>query len=266
VRSLVLMASLLGLALPAFAGDLPKVDDVLHKVIERAAWEKKAKVEDGWAASQRLQTEKLNKDGAVEETSERRLEPVLIQGKVYHRVVAKNGQLLTGDDLKKEAKREKEFREALQKPKKADDDDDDVELDQELLSRYHFTVIKEEPVGERMAYMLTFLPRTGVKLPEKKRMDRILNRLEGRVWVDTVNYSLLKIDMHLTEPTTMLAGLGSVRSLDFFVELTAVSPDVILPKETNISFEGRQLFKSLRVKQKAYFTDYRKVSELAEAK
>ena len=56
--------------------------------------------------------------------------------------------------------------------------------------------------------MLTFLPKTGVKLPEKKRMDRLLNRLEGRAWIDSENYSLLKVDMHLTEPTTLMGGLG----------------------------------------------------------
>ena len=97
-------------------------------------------------------------------------------------------------------------------------------------------------------------------------MDRILNRLEGRIWIDSESYALLKVDMHLTEPTTLMVGLGSVRSLDFLLELALVAPDVFAPKEMMISFEGRRLFSSMRVKQKAYFSDYRKVSELAEAK
>ncbi len=72
--------------------------------------------------------------------------------------------------------------------------------------------------------------------------------------------------MHLTEPTTLMAGLGSVRSLDFLIEMMQVAPDVLVPKEVVTAFEGRQLFKSMRVKQRGYFTDYRRVSELAEAK
>ena len=261
---------ILSTAFPAEASDLPPASEVLTKAIARAKWVGEQKLDAGWAATRRSIEQKLNKEGQVEETTERLSEPVLIQGKVYSRLVAKNGKPLSPEDQKKEAEREKKFREAIAKPKKADrkadDDDDDIELNQELVSRYHFTVIKRESIGERPAYMLTFLPKTGVKLPEKKRMDRLLNRLEGRVWVDSENYSLLKVDMHLTEATNLMGGLGSVRSLDFLIEMTQVAPDVLQPKEVVTAFEGRQLFKSMRVKQRGYFSDYRKISELAEAK
>lgn len=269
---LAIPASLLLALLPAGATDpLPKPDEVLKKAIARAKWEKESKADEQWTSTRRSIDQKLNKDGSVEETTERVYQPYLVQGKVFSRLISKNGKPLTAEEQKKEAEREKRFRESLNKPKKAearkdDDDDDDIDLDEGLIARYNFAVIRVEPVGDRQAYLLTFLPRAGVKLPEKKRMDRILNHLEGRVWIDTQNYALLKVDMHLTEPTTLMAGLGNVRSLDFLIELIQVAPDVFAPKEMAISFEGRQLFKSLRVKQKSYFTDYRKISELAEAK
>ncbi len=254
--------------LPASASDpLPPAAEVLTKAIARAKWANENKLDEGWASTRRSIDQKLNKEGVVEVTTERLSQPVLVQGKVYNRLVAKNSKPLGGDDLKKEAEREKKFREAIAKAKKAGSaDDDDVELDADLIARYHFTVIKRESVAERNAFLLTFLPRPGVNLPEKKRMDRVLNRLEGRVWIDSENYSLLKVDMHLTEPTTLMAGLGSIRSLDFLLELTQVAPDVLVPKEIVMAFEGRQLFRSVRVKQRGYFSDYRKISELAEAK
>ncbi|HUS18329.1 MAG TPA: hypothetical protein VMZ25_01650 [Terriglobales bacterium] len=245
---------------------LPKADEVLKQAIERAQWQDKNKLDRQWAGTQRSINQKLNKEGHVEETVERMFQPVLVQGKPFARLISKNGKPLSGDDQKKEAEREKKFRENVSKPNKADDDDDDVELNEELISRYNFNVIRRDQVGDRPAFLLTFLPRPNVKLPEKRKMDRILNRLEGQVWFDAQNYSLLKVDMHLTEPTTLMGGLGSIRSLDFLIEMMQVAPDVVLPREVSISFEGRQLFKSMRVKQKGYFTDYRKVSELAEAK
>jgi hypothetical protein len=245
---------------------LPKAEEVLKKAVARAKWEKETKLDEQWAPSQRSIQQKLNKDGSVEESSERQYQPVLIQGKVFSRLVTKDGKPLSADDQKKEAEREKKFRERLAKDaKKSDDDEDEVEFDEALIARYNFAVIKQEPVGGRLAYELTFLPRPG-KLPEKKRMDRILNRLEGHVWLDAETYALVKLDMHLTEPTTLMAGLGSVRSLDFLMELAQVAPNVFAPKELAIAFEGRKLFSGMRVKQKAYFSDYRKVSELAEAK
>jgi hypothetical protein len=264
------VASLFALfLLPASASEsLPKADEVLKHAIARAKWEKENKVESQWASTHRSINQKLNKDGSVEETTERLFQPVLIHGKPFSRLISKNGKPLSADDQKKEAEREKKFRDALAKPAKApdEDDDDEVELDENLISRYNFTVIGREAVGDRQSFVLTFLPRPGVKLPEKKKMDKLLNRLEGRVWIDTLTFALLKVDMHLTEPTTLMGGLGSVRSLDFLIELMQVAPDVFAPREVAVSFEGRQLFKSLRVKQKGYFTDYRKVSELAEAK
>lgn len=265
----VLMLSCM-LTLPLAASDaLPKADEVLQQAIERAKWEREHKVGEDWVSAKRNVDQKLNKEGEVEETTERFYEPVLIQGKPFSRLVAKNGKPLSDDDRKKEAERERKFRENLNKAakqSKAEDDDDDVELNEELIRRYNFTVIRREAVGERIAFLLTFLPRAGVKLPEKKHMDRILNRLEGQVWIDAQNYALLKVDMHLTEPTTLMAGLGSVRSLDFLIELMPVAPDVLVPRRLALSFEGRQLFKSVRVKQTGDFTDYRRLSELAEAK
>lgn len=270
-----LLAVSLLLSLPSFAAEnLPRADEVLKKVIQRAQWEKEHRQDDRWAGTRRSIQQKLNKEGAVEETNERHYEPVLIQGKVYSRLVSRNGKPLVGDDLKKEAQREKKFRDSLAKPRKPAqknaDDDDDIELNEELVARYIFTVIGEETVAGRGAYVLTFLPRPGAKLPEKRRMDKVLNRLEGKVWIDAATYALVKVDMHLTEPTTLMGGLGSVRSLDFLLEMMPVAsaPDapVFLPRQLEISFEGRQLFKGMRVKQKAYFTDYRRVSELAEAK
>ncbi len=271
VRNLVLAAALSTLAavpLPA-SEPLPKADEILRKAVARAQWEKKAGLEQQWAATQRSVQEKLAKDGRVEETTERLFQPVSVQGKAYSRLIAKNGKPLSADDQKKEAERERKFREALAKKAKdpeADDDDDDVDFDEALISRYNFAVVRQDSVGGRAAYELTFLPRPGVKLPEKKRMDRILNRLEGHVWIDSETYALVKLDMHLTEPTTLMAGLGSVRSLDFLVEMALVAPDVFAPTQLTISFEGRRLFSGMRVKQKAHFSDYRKVSELAEAK
>lgn len=270
IRTLILavvVSTLLGASLAA-SEPLPKAEEVLKKAVARAKWEKKAGLEQQWAATQRSVQEKLAKDGRVEETTERLFQPVSVQGKAYSRLVAKNGKPLSADDQKKEAERERKFREATAKKQKDPeaDDDDDVEFDEALISRYNFAVIQQDTVGGRPAFELTFLPRPGVKLPEKKRMDRILNRLEGRVWIDSETYALVKLDMHLTEPTTLMAGLGSVRSLDFLMEMAMVAPDVFAPTQVTISFEGRRLFSGMRVKQKAYFSDYRKVSELAEAK
>ncbi|MBI2683660.1 MAG: hypothetical protein HYX26_10705 [Acidobacteriales bacterium] len=252
------------LALPSTAQEphkpLPNAEEVVKKVIAREEQaDKREEAKPGYLFAQRSIEEKLDKSGAVTERNDRLYQATLIDGHIYLKPVEKNGKPLTGEDAKKEEEREKKFRERIKKPLTQKKDDDDIRLNEELVSRYQFHVIGRERVNDREAFVLTFLPRTNVKLPEKRRMDKILNRLEGKVWVDTEAFALLKVDMHLTEPTSLAGGLGSVRSLDFLIELFAVDPDTFVPKEVRVAFEGRKLFTGMHVKQTATYSDYRKI-------
>jgi hypothetical protein len=260
------------LAVLIAAGDeprpLPPAEEVVRRVIAREEQvEKRLERSPRYLFTQHSREERLDKDGTVTERTERVYRATLIEGRVYLRLAEKNGQPLSGDEAKKEAEREKKFRERLRRPqtdKKGDDDE--VRLNEELVSRYQFHVIGREVLSGREALVVTFLPRTNVKLPERRRMDKVLNRLEGKVWVDAETYSLVKVDMHLTEPATLAGGLGAVRSLDFLIELFAVDPETFVPRELRIAFEGRKLFRGMRVKQSATYSDYHKIEATAASK
>jgi hypothetical protein len=236
---------------------LPSAHEILSKAVDRAKCEKETHIDDRYGFTQRTVEEKLDKAGNPEERTERVYRTVLIEGKPFRRLIEKNGAPLSAGDLKKEAEREKKFREHLRKQKKPDDDgDEDVEFDNALISRYQFHVLRKEPLGARQAYVLSFLPKTGTKLPDKKRIDRVLNRLEGMVWIVAKAYSMLKLDMHLTEPTSFIGGIANVRKMDFFLEQAEVFPDYVAPTALNIALEGRRLFSNMNVKQSAVFSDY----------
>lgn len=255
----IILALPLLFASAAYAADvapLPTPDEVLQKAVARAKYEKENRLDERLGYTQRTIEEKLDKSGALDEHDERVYRTALIEGKPFRRLIEKNGAPLTADDLKKEAEREKKFRERIRKPKKDDDEEEDVDLDNALIARYQFHVLRKEAVGNRQAYVLSFLPKTGDRLPEKKRMDRVLNRLEGVVWIDTATYSMLRLDMHLTEPTSFVGGIANVRKLDFLLEQAEVFPDFIAPTMLKIAFEGRRLFSSMNVKQSAVFSDY----------
>lgn len=266
-----ILTALLSLAtyLPAQAPQaLPSAKEVIAKAIERGKAESKLNNDAQYGWTQIVTEEKLGKDGKVEERKQTEYEPVRLLGRRFLRVHKVNGRPPTGDELKKANEREKKFRESVadEQKKKKNDDDDDVEINEELVNRFQFTVVGKEMVNGRSSYVLTFLPKTGVKLPEKKRMDRLLNRLEGRVWLDAELYSIMKVDMALTEPTTLMAGLGSVRELEWKIELFPVEPGIFMPKSMAVKVDGRRLFSSMRVRQQVEFSNYRKLSQLAEMK
>jgi hypothetical protein len=258
---------ILAFAWPTSSPDTPSAAEVLRRALERVKAEEKRDPLRHYAWMQRTEQKKFNRDGELEERSERKFIAILLDGERYLRLVEKNGSPLSADEQEKEAQREKKFRERIAKKRagKAPDDDDDVELNEELVRRYQFQVVGQEQTAGRSAYVLSFLPKNGIELPHKRRVDRILNRLEGKVWIDSNSYSLLKVDMHLTEPTTLLAGLGSVRALDFVMQTAEIAPDVFAPKTVQIAFEGRRLFSNMHVKQTVLFEDYRRSTQV-EAK
>lgn len=239
----------------------------MKKAVARAKYEKDKKQEDRFAFTQSSVSEELDKNGKVKERNEYTHQVVLIEGKPYQRLVEKNGKPLAGDDLKKEAEREKKFREAIAKPPKKsdDDDDDDLELTDDVVARFQNHVIGTEQISGRTAYKVTFLPRSDIKLPEKKRMDRFINRLEGTMWLDTETYALLKLDMHLTEPVSILGVMANIRQLDLRMLQAMVAPDVFAPQEIEMRIDGRKLFSAMRLHQSVQFKDFRPLEGSTQA-
>lgn len=247
------------------AAKLPSSDEVMKKAVARAKYEKDKKQEDRFAFTQLSVSEELDKNGKVKERNQYTHQVVLVEGRPYQRLVEKNGKPLTGDDLKKEAEREKKFRESIAKPpKKNDDDDDDLDLTEDVVARFQNHVIGKEEVSGRTAYKVTFLPRSDIKLPEKKRMDRFINRLEGTMWLDAETFALLKLDMHLTEPVSILGVMANIRQLDLRMLQAMVAPDVFAPQEIEMRIDGRKLFSAMRLHQTVQFKDFRPLSGPAQ--
>ena len=242
------------------------VPEILSKVVARAKLEKDQRHDERFYATNHNISDSYNAKGEVTEHNDRLMKPFLMEGKVFYRVVEKDGKPLTDDEKKKQVEREGKIRERFkQPPKPTKKEEEDFEIDDELMARFQFTMIGQEEVDGRKAYVLAFLPKTNVKLPEKKMVDKMINRLTGKIWVDTQLYAITKLDIHLTEPTSFYIGLGNLRALDMTLVQAEVAPGVFNAAEQNVSFEARQLFKTMRMKQHTVSTDYRKKSDLTEA-
>ncbi len=248
---------------------LPTSAVILKKLLARDKWERHQDLESKFVSNQHNIQDKFTKDGRVEEHIERRYEGIVVEGRPFQRLIEKDGKPLNAGELKKEHERQDKFRQNVLHPEKKADDDDDKdsgELSEELLDRFNFHVLGMETINGRESYILTFLPKTSMKLPEKKRMDRIFNRLSGKVWIDKELYTPTKVDMHLVEPTALMGGLGSLRALDYVMEFAPAGPDTIVPKIIKVHFEGRRLFTSMNVQQTVEFSDYRRIADLKRAK
>ncbi|MGH7198924.1 MAG: hypothetical protein ACREH5_09340, partial [Candidatus Omnitrophota bacterium] len=222
VLGVAALLSLTSAALPSDPTPNLPAGEILKKAIARAKEEDQQPLSRRFSWTEHAVNEKLENDGKVKERAELEFQWVQLQGKPYRRLVRKNGRLLSGDEVKKEADREKKFLKAIAKPPKPRNkgEDNDLALNEDVVSRFHFTVIGTENINGRPAYLLTFLPKT-TGLPEKRQIDRFVNRLTGKVWIDTQLYSIARLDMHLTEPVNFYGGIGSLRALDMMMEFSA---------------------------------------------
>ena len=168
--------------------DTLSAQDIVERAIERAKWKDNKNFDARFSFRMFNESEKLDQKGQVEEREERVYENQPIDGAPYMRLVEKDGQPLTEEELEKERKREVKYRKRLAN-KSQPDDEDRVAFDEELVSRYNVHRQGMEDIRGRTAYIISFDPKSG-PLPAKKRMDYALNKSAGRLWIDAKTYEI----------------------------------------------------------------------------
>ncbi len=240
------LALLASTAAPAHAQSDPTVAEILDRALEQARKRRLHVLEVGYRFRIATRSERLGEDGEVEEEETERFEVFPIEGFGYRRLVAKNGQPLTDDELADERKHEREFREDIARGKNPlDEDGREVELDEELVSRYTFRLDDTETLDGRKTYVLAFEPKDG-RLPVRRRIDRALNSARGRIWVNDERYDVARVQFELIRPVRIWWGiLGSVSRLTGDLNFHPVGDTLWFLRRVQIYFKGRFLFRGV---------------------
>ena len=256
---------LLTLLLAGSLANGPSVDEILEKAIAVQRLHEEAGNEVKYDYEILNVSEKLDKHGDVKEVEEQLFESSHINNVAYERLVEKNGKALTEKELKREAKRERDFREKLEKgDAQRNDDEDNVVFDEELIERYDFALDDVRDVSGRRTYILSYKPKPG-KLPEKKRMDRIINKTRGSLWVDAETFQITQVEFELTERVKLWWGvLGSISKMKGTFKRHPVSDEIWLPERAVFYVKGRVLFRSLHVRENIFWSDFAKRPHLRQ--
>ena len=247
---------LLLLASSAEAAD-ESVDAILAKAIDVQKKHEDAGIAVKYDYNMVSVLEKLDKNGDVKEVERELYKSNHIENVAYERLVEKDGRRLTDKELEKEDERERKFRRKLSEGEaKHNDADERVAFDEELLSRYDIHLDATRRLDGRDCYVMFFRPKAG-KLPNKRQMDRILNKAEGYVWIDRDTYQIARLEFELTDKVRVWWGmLGSVSSMRGRLTRRALADGVWLPQEFNFYLKGRMLFRSLHLRQLVQWEDY----------
>ncbi len=160
----------------------------------------------------RMTSEEREFDGSGEVAEETRVEweSIPLDGARFSRRLAIDGRPLTREEQAREAEREAAFRERLRRVRTGEIEprrnENAIEFNEELVSRYDLTLAGEEVLRGRGSYRVAFAPRDG-DLPVRKPIDRALNKARGRIWVDREAREVARVEFELIERVRLWWGL-----------------------------------------------------------
>ncbi len=128
------------------------------------------------------------------------------------------------------------------------------------MGRFRFAVNGEEAKGGRTSYVLSFEPK-GSRLPEKRRIDRLVNQLRGKLWVDKEDSEITRVEAQIIEPVKMWGGLlATIRTFAMSFTQTKVEESIWLPVRFDLRIEGRVFIKSFNEHQVSESSGFKRIS------
>ncbi len=257
------------LPLLAAAAPLAAADDA-REIVLRTAGRDRADLEvrKNYTYTTLTEQRNLDKSGRVTKTETRTEEVLILYGRPYERLVAKNGLPLSAAEERKEReKMDKEITRRAketpaQKEKRAREDSVALRQQeavlQEIADAYDFRILGEEPVDGFMAWIIEAEPKPGYR--PRSRETRMLPNFKGKAWITKDDYRWVKIEAEVIRTIgvgVVLARLSPGSTLKF--EQRRVHGEVWMPLRLDAHLSARvAMVKTFNVDVTMDFFDYRK--------
>ncbi len=242
-------------SVPLFAAEMA-AEQIVERAVARAQSAQKLNRQTNYAYQKRTLVEELDGKGRVKSSKEKVVGVDRGIGTVIES--KRNGKAVPAQTRQQHDAEAIADRQHVTNGSRTRRDDNWGEyLNKELIARYHFELLGKENVAGRAAYVLKFKPKSD-KLPVKQITDRLINRLGGKVWIDTREFEIAKADIDLIGEVTMWGGvLGAMKKFSFDIERTRVD-DVWFNRVSNFEMEGRKFLDSSHVRVKSETSNFRR--------
>ena len=239
------------LAAPA-AGQEWTAEEIVERAVARADEQRSTQTDLLYRATFESITEKLSGDGDVEDTERATYEQYPLEGVLYEELVAQEGELLTADDARKERERRRDFVEEVRERRARGEDDprpedeNRVELNDDFISRYQYSIVGEEEREGHDCWIIQLVPRPG-DLPVNRRVDTALNKSTGRLWIVKEDFGLSRVEFEMDEPVRFWGGIaGTLRNTVGRLQFLRTDEGAWVPKRIDIRLDLRIVFWNIR--------------------
>jgi hypothetical protein len=214
--------------------------------------------------------QRLTGKGAVKKTKIEIFEvyPSLEAGKMYRRLVARDGVPVSEKEL---AARDREHEAKVEKAerRRAADDEDRREEERvvaEIPQIYEVEILARETMDDRPAILVKFAPRAGYKALTKG--GKILQLVSGRAWIDEEDRQLVRVEARLLD-NLGVGPAGVVRlqkGATSYFHRRKINDEIWLPSDARFSGSARVLlFFGGGIDTTFEYSDYKKFSVSTES-
>ncbi len=211
--------------------------------------------------------DKMDSGGQVKSRSVKDYDVFYIGREQVLHLLAKDGKPLAGGEKKDEDERfNKKYDELKKKqaelagdPKKQQkkDEEDEAQLS-DFLRAELFTHPRRELFRGHQVIAFDFNGNPNVK--PKKRIDNIIQKLSGVMWVDEQAREIVRLEARFAEGVKIGGGLlaSLAKGSNFVFEQEKINEEVWLPSYAEVHFAGRIVFVKLKQNAIDHYTDYKK--------
>lgn len=228
----------------------PDVQEILRKFIEQSEEAEVADLRKAISYQRVSRVERLNEDGTRKREQVKIYKIYPENGESVTRLVSVNGRT---PKEKPEAEKERSgAREAGERSRT-------MGISEDLLSRFDFTLLREETFAGRRTWVLGFQPKPDAK--EEEFFDKLINAMGGTLWIDQDEYQMAKAEVRLGKKVSFFGGIaGAIEKLDLTLIQKRVEPSIWLAEATHIDFIGRKLFSAVRFRTFENCSEFKRVS------
>ncbi len=213
---------------------------------------------------QREENREFDPHGKLKKTESETTEVLIMAGRPYERVIARDDKALSEKDARKE--QEKMDRELARRQNLSEKEQAKIEKERaekrkflrELPDAFSFRLVGQEEISGKPAWVIDAEPRRDFH--PKEFNARMLHKVRGKIWVDQGEYQWVKVEGEVLD--TLSFGLALFRlaaggRMSF--EQTRVNDEVWLPAHIHIRADARLAYvKKVRAEIDITYRDYKK--------
>jgi hypothetical protein len=251
-RCSILIFSLWLTARAVSAADVnPSAEDVVRGLVERL--KSMPELQEGRAHVCRRLTvfETLEADGQISERKTKEYRVAVTNGVETTRLVRIDDHEPPPADARSEERKDREARERYGKSSGVKKRRGMEVIDESLIRRFDYRWVGHEVIAGRTNHVLEFSARHAEpgRSSANAFADRLMSQLQGRLWIDTQEHELVRVEARLGKSFDVLAGVvASIQKMTLLIERFRLPDGRWVDGRFQTAFEGRKFLSALRMR------------------